>query len=46
MANKEKPRYDHIDPAKLKTPTDRAIYDALVAYVDKEEDQKKEPSSK
>ena len=34
-----KPRYDHIDPNKLKDPKDIALYEALVAYVDRTEKQ-------
>ena len=37
MSN-NKPRYDHIDPDKLKTPQDRALYEALVRYVDENEE--------
>lgn len=33
----EKPRYDHIDPSKLKSPTDIALYEALVRHVDEKE---------
>ena len=34
-----KPRYDHIDPKKLKDPKDIALYEALVAYVDREKEK-------
>ena len=40
MSDNDKPRYDHIDPAKLKTAEDRAVYDALVGYVDSLETDK------
>ena len=45
MSN-DKPRYDHIDPDKLKTPTDRAVYDALVRYVDQQEAAEKNNADK
>ena len=45
MTKSKSPRYDHIDPAKLKTPEDKALYDALVGYVDDlEADKAKEPN--
>ena len=34
------PRYDHIDPSKLKSPTDIALYEALVRHVDEKERRK------
>ena len=46
MSNNDKPRYDHIDPTKLKTAEDRAIYDALVAYVDEQDDKEANKAKK
>ena len=35
--NEHKTRIDHIDPNKLKTPADKALYEALKARVKQQE---------
>ena len=35
-------RYDHIDPTKLTTAADRALYEALVRHVDNKNKKEKE----
>ena len=42
MSDNHKPRYDHINPDKLKTPEERALYEALVRHVDSLKTEAKE----